>query len=539
MDDAMTVQQGSGPPRRIERFTGRSLLGLVGLVVAGTLFGLMIILVRSNWEPLENLDHGAAAGLNDVVSNSKIMVGVLQAITGLGGTLVVWWVVLVGAVAMLIRRQKRLAAFLAVTGIGALILDPTIKILVGRLRPVVAHPVAHAPGNSFPSGHSLGSMVAYGSLLLVFLPAVRPRWRKAVVAAVVALIVLIGFSRVALGVHYVSDVIGAWLLGAAWLGATTYAFQAWRQETGRPKAPPLREGLEPESARAVEPTPDGPVRKDPDTSAGRAVGIVIVGLVVIFGLLVGLGLLVTHYTNGNFLGDRALPQWLAAHRTPSLTHLSQVFSDLGNTHWIMYVGLLAGPLLLFWSRHWRPALFLVVLMFGELALFLGTAAVVGRPRPETSHLDSHLPTSSFPSGHIAATICLYWGIFLLVRTRTRAWWGWLPLIPAIVMPVMVIWARWYRGMHHPTDALASVILSALWLWVLWYAMRPNADLERGSRRPRADLDEDREAIRAGAPAAAVTGEPDAGGPAALDGVAEREPAGRTGPPAGSGTVSAP
>ncbi|HYB47444.1 MAG TPA: hypothetical protein VED20_08830, partial [Streptosporangiaceae bacterium] len=52
---------------------------------------------------------------------------------------------------------------------GALTLDPILKSLVGRLRPVVAHPIAHGTGDSFPSGHSLGSIVCYGAVLLVFL----------------------------------------------------------------------------------------------------------------------------------------------------------------------------------------------------------------------------------------------------------------------------------------------------------------------------------------------------------------------------------
>lgn len=474
----MSVQERSESPRLLERFTGRSLAGLIGVVAAGTLFGLMIALVRTQWEPLEHLDHGAASGLNDVVGNSKPLVGVLTFITTLGSNAVLWGLVIVGAIALMIRRRWRLAAYLAVTGVGALILDPTLKSLIGRLRPVVAHPVAHGQGNSFPSGHSLGSMVVYGALLLVFLPAVSPRWRKPVVAAMAVLVALIGFSRIALGVHYVSDVIGAWLLGFAWLGATTYAFEAWRQETGRPKLPPLTEGLEPEAAEEVKPAPADRAPRTAGAGAGRRVGTLVVGLVFIFGLLVGFGVLVTRYTNGNFLGDRAIPKWFEAHRTPSLNKVAYLFSDLGNTHWILAVGLVAGPLLLFWSRRWRPALFLVVLLFGELGLFIGSSAVVKRPRPEVSHLEAHLPTSSFPSGHLAATICLYVAIFLLVRGRTRAWWGWLPLIPAVVMPVMVSLSRLYRGMHHPTDELGSVILAACWIPLLWYVMRPNADVPR-------------------------------------------------------------
>ncbi len=51
-------------------------------------------------------------------------------------------------------RRWRLAVYLLITGAGALVLDPVLKSLIGRLRPVVAHPIAHGTGDSFPSGHS-------------------------------------------------------------------------------------------------------------------------------------------------------------------------------------------------------------------------------------------------------------------------------------------------------------------------------------------------------------------------------------------------
>ncbi len=57
------------------------------------------------------------------------------------------------------------------------------------------------------------------------------------------------------------------------------------------------------------------------------------------------------------------------------------------------------------TRRWRPAVFLTVVMSGELGAFLTIAAVVKRPRPDVPHLDSRLPTSAFPSGHKAATAC--------------------------------------------------------------------------------------------------------------------------------------
>ena len=206
------------------------------------------MLVRLQWVPLESVDHGAAADLNSAVSGDKTLVSVIKAITWLGSDGVLWTVTGAAAVLLALRRRWWLAAYLLVAGAGALIMDPVLKSLVGRLRPVVAHPVAHGTGNSFPSGHSLGSIVCYGAILLVFLPAVRPGGGGATfIAVITALVALIGISRVLLGVHYLSDVLGAWALGITWLGITAFAFELSRQAAGEPVTDPLPEGLEPEA----------------------------------------------------------------------------------------------------------------------------------------------------------------------------------------------------------------------------------------------------------------------------------------------------
>jgi len=128
--------------------------------------------------------------------------------------------------------------------------------------------------------------------------------------------------------------------------------------------------------------------------------------------------------------------------------------------------------------------FLAVVMFGELGAFLTIASIVQRPRPAVPHLDSNLPTSAFPSGHMAATTCLYVGIAILVIGHARGWWRYLFLIPAIVMPLLIATARLYRGEHHPTDLLASVLFAGLWLTATTMLIKPNTDaLDRASRRP--------------------------------------------------------
>jgi len=446
------------------------------ITVAATFFAIVLILVRLQWAPLESADHGAAADINGLIAGNTALITVVKAITWLGSDGVLWTVIGAAAVVLAIRRRWRLAIYLLVTGAGALVLDPVLKSLVGRLRPVVAHPIAHGDGNSFPSGHSLGSIVCYGAVLLVFLPAARGRWRRVFLAGVSTLIVLIGISRILLGVHYLSDVLGAWALGITWLGVTAFAFELTRRATGQPVTDPVTEGLEPEARADLKPTQPEPVMSNtPVRHYGRIAAGVLVAWVLILGITVGVGELVTRNGNGNVLGDRTIPHWFAAHRTPGWTHWSQVFSTLGATQAILIVALAACVVFLAATRHWRPAVFVATLMFGELGAFLATAAVVQRPRPDVTHLDQHLPTSAYPSGHEAATCCLYAAIAILVIGHARGWWRWLFLIPAIAMPALVALSRMYRGEHHPTDILGSLLFSALWLTAATLLIKPNAD----------------------------------------------------------------
>jgi undecaprenyl-diphosphatase len=430
----------------------RSLAPLVTVTAAALLFAILLVGVRLNWAPLESVDHGAAAHLNSLVAGHPAVIKVVKAVTWLGSDGVLWTVIGVTAGVLAIRRRWRPASYLLIAGAGALVLDPVLKTLVGRLRPVVAHPIAHGNGDSFPSGHSLGSIVCYGAVLLVFLPAVRRRWRPVFVAVIVTLVVLIGVSRTLLGVHYLSDVLGAWAIGIAWLGVTAFAFK------------------EP----AVEARP---VRHYARIAAG-----ILVAWVLILGVIVGIGELITKDGNGNVLGDRTIPHWFAAHRTPSLTHWSLIFTTLGATTAILVVAVVTCVVFLAVTRRWRPVIFVATVMFGELAAFLAAAAVVKRPRPDVTHLDQHLPTSAYPSGHEAATCCLYVAIAILVIGHARGWWRFLFLIPAIAMPVLVALSRMYRGEHHPTDVLASVLFAALWLTATTLLIKPN-EARRGAKRP--------------------------------------------------------
>jgi len=274
-------------------------------------------------------------------------------------------------------------------------------------------------------------------------------------------------------------VVGAWAVGIAWLGLTAFAFELARSSVGLPATDPVTDGLEPEARadlRPAQPERAGAGARIRDR--GRVAAGALIAWVLIMGIVIGLGELIVKAGNGNVLGDTTIPRWFAAHRTPGGDRWSLVFTTLGATQAILVVSLATCVVFLALTRRWRPVIYLATVMFGELAAFLTAAAVVKRPRPGVSHLDQHLPTSAYPSGHEAATCCLYVALAILVIGHVRGWWRWLFLIPAIAMPVLVAVSRMYRGEHHPTDILGSLLFAALWLTAVTLLIRPRAPKAR-------------------------------------------------------------
>jgi undecaprenyl-diphosphatase len=229
-----------------ERYGLRVTLFGVAFLLVAIPFGLLLNQVQTNGT-LIRLDTSAARHLHDWVRGSDDLVRELKILTFFGSPL--WFYVIVTPAVVWVWRRghSRLAVFLVVTTLGGGLLDTVVKEAVGRPRPSLLEPVATARGKSFPSGHAMSSTVAYGALLLVFLPAIGRRYRPLVIAGTVALVAAIGFSRLALGVHYITDVLGGYVLGLAWLAASVAAFSTWRIERGRPPVE-VSEGLEPEAA---------------------------------------------------------------------------------------------------------------------------------------------------------------------------------------------------------------------------------------------------------------------------------------------------
>lgn len=232
-----------------ERYGLRLTLFVVGFVLVAVPFGWLLAQIEQDGS-VSRLDTTVAADLHGWARRSSAVVEGLRAVTNLGAPWWLWAMTLPAVAFVWHRDRHRLAIFLAVTTLGGGLLNSVVKLAVDRPRPSFADPITTAAGKSFPSGHAMSSTVVYGALLVVFLPvAVRRGRRLATVAlaAVVALVAAICFSRLALGVHYVSDVLGGVALGLAWLCLSVAAFSTWREDRGLPPVEPL-EGLEPEAA---------------------------------------------------------------------------------------------------------------------------------------------------------------------------------------------------------------------------------------------------------------------------------------------------
>lgn len=225
-----------------ERAGLRLLLALLGGLVLAVVAVPVALLVRSEYAPIVRLDLRVTGAAEDAVAGSDLLLRVAQATTLLGEPLLMSGAAAVLAVVLAVRGRGRLALYVVAARVGALVLSSGLKLAVDRARPVFDEPVATALGGSFPSGHALGSAAFWTTTAVLLLP--RSRRPRLLLLAAVAVAVVVAASRVLLGVHYLSDVTGGFLLGLGWAAVVTAVFTALRADEGRP-VDPVEQGVDP------------------------------------------------------------------------------------------------------------------------------------------------------------------------------------------------------------------------------------------------------------------------------------------------------
>ncbi|MFD4676984.1 phosphatase PAP2 family protein [Lentzea sp. NPDC058450] len=186
------------------------------VLLAAALFTTLLVLVLVAWEPLRAVDSAALNGLHAYALAQPGFTTTMKDISTAGSAPV--YTVLFTAITLwlLHRRRWRDAVFTAVAEVGGGLLNHLLKFVVNRPRPVVADPIAHASGLSFPSGHAQSAAVAATVLFVLFAGELNRTGQIYLYGIVGLAVALIGFSRVALSVHYVSDVLAGFCAGVTW-----------------------------------------------------------------------------------------------------------------------------------------------------------------------------------------------------------------------------------------------------------------------------------------------------------------------------------
>jgi len=213
----------SAPPDREEVRRAGPLLIAGFLVLLGCALVLAVLATDVRRQELTELDrfgnpfmHALASPLLDAVMNAASFIGTDVMLLGIGA---------VAGLVLVRARRDREAVFLGVALIGSILLNLGMKLFFHRARPSLPWATV-IPDYSFPSGHSMNSLAFGLALALIVWRLFGPRWGAASLVLAFLGAGLIGLSRIYLGYHYVTDVVGGYATAALWVGIVVAVFRA-------------------------------------------------------------------------------------------------------------------------------------------------------------------------------------------------------------------------------------------------------------------------------------------------------------------------
>jgi membrane-associated phospholipid phosphatase len=191
----------------------------IGLAVAGLglwAFGALLDAVLDNGT-MVRWDMAIDAAIHDLMPTP--MVRIVVGVTQLGSPAAMGALLVAGAIALWIAKRRMLLIGWVAGFVGGVAVDQVLKLAVHRSRPIYGTSFLHGHSYSFPSGHAMGSMIGYGMFVWLILQFWHPgrRWRVTMYLLAALVILAVGLSRLFLGVHYPSDVLGGYAAGAVWM----------------------------------------------------------------------------------------------------------------------------------------------------------------------------------------------------------------------------------------------------------------------------------------------------------------------------------
>jgi membrane-associated phospholipid phosphatase len=166
--------------------------------------------------PLAGADHQIAGWFHTHLSQT--FVNILHILSEPGSAEWIGIVLFLATIFFVWKRAWPALVTMVVAVPGGMLLNELLKLAVHRHRPFLDGWFVDWSGYSFASGHTIGATLLYGQLLLFTVPLIKAKsWQRLVIFSAALLVMLVGFSRIALGAHYLSDVIAAIVLGVVWL----------------------------------------------------------------------------------------------------------------------------------------------------------------------------------------------------------------------------------------------------------------------------------------------------------------------------------
>ncbi|MFC6998444.1 phosphatase PAP2 family protein [Rufibacter roseus] len=233
--------------KALRKFVASTALFTVELVLLWAVF--IICLVLFFWLAREVMP-GRELGFDNMAfawadaRNSPALTEFIKAITFLASRnfITVLGLLLIGYF-LFVKKHKWYSIKVPVIAVGSISLNLILKYLFDRPRPLVPH-LVDSYGLSFPSGHAMISASFYGLLIyLVWKHVEAPAWRFLLITLLSLLILMIGFSRVYLHVHYATDVVAGLAAGLGWVILAIFMLNRMERFSKRTINPVIKEGL--------------------------------------------------------------------------------------------------------------------------------------------------------------------------------------------------------------------------------------------------------------------------------------------------------
>ncbi len=312
---------------------------------------------------------------------------------------------------------------------------------------------------SFPSGHTLSAIICYGFLAYLLVPGMSSRfWKWFVVILLTFVTAFVGYSRLILGGHYVTDVVAGYALGIAWAGLVYTVVERFFPKDRTATSSTLESSAKFNASQGLR--APGLFKRQP------MIGVILFLLGSLSFAALGYNLL----SHGPLIQvDTTVYKDLiteAKTAPPRINELMIFGFFVGKQVILMIVTLLS--IYFAYKRYWRELAMILISSAAGSLVWDFFVNYFGRPRPldQTGLAVTSIP--SFPSGHTMSTIICYGFLaYLLIPKMPSRFWKWIVVLAAIFIMLFSGFSRIFQGSHYLTDVLGGYALGLAWATLVY------------------------------------------------------------------------